>query len=946
MLERSGYKPYFWAREALVPGVHPEGTDPLQSQCAAETMYEYDQLAQRLANTFSATQPSSLCQNILMQVMCLHVIPLCDPEIDVGDEYLTQGIQRPCRWTCDLLTQQIEEFCTADDISYMKSFGMTFGNGISQFTPTVALNCASPFYSDDDDVCLGPRSISTDPVAARCEPYSGSTCSGVFGTSPVYIPAGLTQSDLENTITSATIFLSAIPLEDTSTCAADVVKLYCSSIFSGCSTGVKVSERDMTTGYPIISSDTETVDIAMPLSTPLYACESYVDSCSSTPFFQMYSQVLLGGAPIANCKTDSNYHFSRCFSMERSAASTPGTTWAFNTKNYYGTTEYQEMIFDGPDGIVIHTPTFSSKNVNSFVSHIPYLDQCPWPLVLANPDYKVKTVFGTDSAPTRCTFSCPTGIFTNGERHNIEVTALVLTTMSMVFSGILAITFTLFHSQRHKVILFWYFVSYFIAIFLIFLGLVIRTDGGSLWDFQCKNDQQYTHMSGFALFQGMFVIYFLCASTCWWMMLALDLFQRLILGALYRRGTLEYKKRLLAMHLFCWFAPLLIVVAALVSKQIGYDQYLPFALFAFDPNTNSVIPLRYSMEILFFILQLGAIFAGFIFIGVILVYLIRYDPTEGLKKFNDGMDKSSSKWFKLQQVLKVFGFVLLVIPFIVILIIRTSIMSSSADSWSRAREAWGIDLLLSPTGLNIFTNLPSQPLPTDRPPVSFISLSVFGFNSPGFMMFILYFLLSTDIMGLWAGLFYRKLGMTCCQRFAKEDTNTGSDASTDSASQGSSSSGSTGKTAGSNDLFGGSWFVLTKRGQEKAAQSQSEADAKSSTPGLLTGSSSSSIPNPQLAAQRKGQLFKGFSKPTDNRRNRGFSQQPSSHVDSGNNTSRSDDICTSDIGIELTSVPDMHHVDLYANHEEGPVITVEEEEEEEEQQEQEEINEEDNALSF
>jgi hypothetical protein len=865
LLQGSGYKPYFWARENAVPKGYPEGTNPLESQCVQETMYEYDSLSQRLVNSFSPDQPTSLCQNILLTILCLHTIPLCDPDIDTGDVYITKEKHKPCRWNCELITQQVEEFCTPEDIDYLAEMGFSLGNGVSQITPIVNFDCSNDdvYAPADSEDCVAPQFIHTAPVGARCEPYAGTICSGVFGNAPIYIPSGLTQEDIENELATASLLLSAVPIDTISSCAADATRLFCTSMFRGCSTGVKVSQRDMTTGEPIISpTTTKSTNLVMPLSTPQYICKAYVESCSDTEFFKMYSHLVYNDGPLADCINDSSYNKAVCITSKRTAVSDAGSSWLFNSQNYYGPMDYGEMIYDGSSEHVFHTATFSSKNIPSHVSHIPYTSECPPPLVLAKTDAKVRTVFGIDSAPTRCTWSCPNPIFSDHERNVVQAFSLVLVIISMIFSGILAITFTLFHSQRHKVILFWYIITFFIAIFTVFLGLVIRTDGGSLWDFQCKNDQEYTHMSGFALFQGMFIIFFFTASTCWWMMLALDIFQRLILGSVYRRGTLEFKKRHLAMHIFCWLVPALTTVACIVAHQIGYDQYLPFAFIAFDPSRSNVIPTTYNTTILFFIVHLLAIVIGFGFLTVIMIYLVRYDPTEGLKKFNEGIDKSASKWFKAQQVLKVFGFVLLVIPFITLLVVRTAIIASSSPGWTDAQNRWGEDLLLSSGGYNILTGLPVSDHPLKRVSIGFIGMSVFALASPGFMMFILYFLLSTDIMGLWAGLFYYKLGLNCCHRFAKEDTNTGSDASTDSASKGSSSQGSTGKTAGSSDLFGGSWFVLTKRGQENATQSHSDVNSGIiSNPGSSAPSNGSSAPVlPHSSAPRKGQLFKGFTK--------------------------------------------------------------------------------------
>jgi hypothetical protein len=49
-------------------------------------------------------------------------------------------------------------------------------------------------------------------------------------------------------------------------------------------------------------------------------------------------------------------------------------------------------------------------------------------------------------------------------------------------------------------------LSYFGVVFMLFLALIARQDGKSLWEMQCATPTRYVHQSGFALFQGMFFI--------------------------------------------------------------------------------------------------------------------------------------------------------------------------------------------------------------------------------------------------------------------------------------------------------------------------------------------------------------------------------------------------------------------------------------------------------
>jgi hypothetical protein len=869
LLKQSGYT-HYWAYEDQVPNAQ-NFPDPLTT-CANDAIYTFDASPNRLINTFTETQPSTTCQNVLLSVVCFYEIPICDPDVDI-DEYVSATTHRPCGWVCEILSKNMSEICSADDLQYLKENNIDLSPQRIEAGLVVQLNCQGGRYTSSNDPesidgqpqCSAPRFIRSDSVAGRCERYSGSICTGVFGNEYVYVPPGLSQEDLENELNTVSYLLSALPTEDTNTCVADTTRVYCNGMFRGCSYGVKLSDRDPNTGE-IIPNTAVPTDIALPLGTPLESCTRYVENCSHTPLFKLYSAVILGGKPLADCDNDSFYHPSLCISSARTGKMTPSTTYSFNSPNFYGKHEYSTFQYDGPYNMVYHGNTFASAEYG-IVTNIPYQSTCPSPLIINTIGSQAKTVFGTSSEPARCTFPCPTPIFSQSERDSIEIASWILITFSMAASGLLAITFTVFHSQRHKVLLFWYVITYFFSMLILFIGLLVRS-GGSFWESQCQNAQDYQHMTGFGLFQGIVFVFFLTASCAWWLMLAVDLYQRLIRGTFYQRGTKEYKQRLMAMHLFSWICPVFVVVAIVVAHQFGYDQYLPFAFIAFDPKATLNSSL--SASIIFFIFILACVLCGLIFIGIIFVYLIRYDPTEGLKKFQDQVDKSKNTWFKAQQILKIFGFILLIIPFIALLIAREGVSGAKADAWSQAKVQWGEALLLGAQGINVFTKLPVGEL-TDRISVAFIIVTIFAVCSPGIMMFILYFLLSSDIYGLWAGVLAWKLGCTCCARFAKEDTNTGSDAS--GTSKGSSSGGSSGsagsaRTVGSSDLFSGTQLALTARARDNAITQRAETPAPAHSPVPAATA-------PQNA-EKRGQLFKGFTKPTQDHKKlrRGTSMTP------------------------------------------------------------------------
>jgi hypothetical protein len=203
----------------------------------------------------------------------------------------------------------------------------------------------------------------------------------------------------------------------------------------------------------------------------------------------------------------------------------------------------------------------------------------------------------------------------------------------------------------------------------------------------------------------MFLHFFVLATVAWWMMSAVDLFQRLILGLSFQRGRTQTTQRNLAQHLFCWGMPLICVLATIVADQYGYDQYLFFSWIAFDPNIPAVqleSLSGYDMSIYVLMLPIAACFIiGWVFIAIVLVYLIKYDA-DGLKKFQDQMEQSKSFWFKLQQAVKLLGFSVLLIPLFVIIVIRTVSVVNGQVQWANDKNIWGQDLLVTFSGMFSF----------------------------------------------------------------------------------------------------------------------------------------------------------------------------------------------------------------------------------------------------
>jgi hypothetical protein len=494
--------------------------------------------------------------------------------------------------------------------------------------------------------------------------------------------------------------------------------------------------------------------------------------------------------------------------------------YGFNSLLFVQPYQYDSIHFKGPETsttkVFISGETYSATEfyINP-AGQLPFTPICPYPL------YNDPTPYNHGSGNVfkgQCAVvACPNPIFSEQDKFDIEVGSIVMVSIAMVFSGILALSFLVFKSQSHKWILARYTLSYFGVSIAMFQGLMSRTGLGSTYNNQCdaSNPTQLQHGTGFGLYTSILLVFFLIASSAWWVSLTIDLFQRLILGHVYRRGSRAYKERRYVLTIFGWGVPAICTVGMVTADQLGYDGTLPFAFIAFAPNMTST-PISVSWWFLFLPILILAV-TGFSLIGVIVFYLIRYEPTDQLKKFNDQMeDRHAGLVIKLKNVIKLFGFVLLMILFIILLIVNQVYMEGNRSKWARQLMSWAEIYLM--VGDPEILPISGQISPTR------VLLTVFGFCSPGFVMFVLYFLSSSDLYKLWFGLLSKYFPCCkCLSKWAKEDTITGSN------NDGSYSDDSTNNSNKSTnqDIF----TALThealrgKKGKEESAAAQSDATA-------------------------------------------------------------------------------------------------------------------------
>jgi hypothetical protein len=492
-----------------------------------------------------------------------------------------------------------------------------------------------------------------------------------------------------------------------------------------------------------------------------------------------------------------------------------------------------------------------------FEKDVQYPTSCPSPLVQPTDYYNEAAKGVLNIYGGRCAIPCPSPAFTHTEYRDIEIATWIFTVFSMVFAIILSLTFLVFRSQRPKWILFNYSASYFGVVFFIFVGLLNQArNNEGFYNSQCSSPSTLEHMTGFSLFQAICIVFFLIASSGWWCMMAIDLFQRLILGHVYRRGSSQFTRRKVAFHIMSWGIAALCVIALISAAQLGYDGSLPFAFATVSPGATST-PIQLTW-VFFFLPVLIFAAVGFGLVITILIFLVKHNPSAGLKKFADEMESTKSNFgTKFKNVLKLFGFVFLMVFFILFLIIYQLNFGANYSKWAKALTAWG--------EWRLFSGLSGGDLQiASRQSPSLIILVVFGVCSPGIVMFLLYFVFQTDVLQLWIGLLHFKLGLSVCSRFAKEDTMTGTDSGATGSSHGSSGS------AGSSDIFGSVETLTNKKShtysegtavtQTLVISSLDEAPNSPTSTAFALPSGASVVS--KASKEKRKTLFKGFSEPS------------------------------------------------------------------------------------
>lgn len=861
-------------------------------------------------------------------------------------------------------------------------------NDLKYWAPSTAPTWP-PATTAQQQSCIAPVVIPEHKPHARCEEYKPNTpngrgfCSGVFSTSTmVYIPADTTQDELEDYISQyANLWYGLAYNVNIDDCQGAQLRAFCTAVFHECMTaGVDVATYDATTDtFTTVHHNTNAagkkVIKSLTMPPPLSTCHYYRMECKESVYYQWLFNHYNDTTPINPATGDNgldayiNSFFPECdaalyrpitcinatsaaslaafgamspvFGSNQYAAAYQNEVIALNTIGvdvYVDQVKQEQGITDVPQMTNVY---YLSRNfagaANQYISTIPYQSSCPAPLIIpaALRDDPVGITQGTVFGGI-CSVACPPISLMYSQGRLDTLSTVIDAAISFVFAtmSLLLITMLVFSSQRKKRLLFYYVSTYWVVTTILFVAVRLgkQSQYSSIYEMACKDDINLYHMTGWGLFQSLVLVYFLLASTAWWLCQVCDLFARLILGHAFHRGGRRHFKRKLAFHLFSWGTPMLSIIPLLMAEQLGYDPYLPYSWITL-PNGLTSKPIALSTWFFFLPIILMAA-AGLIMITVVIFFLIRYEqraadpveeakaaaqevheplPTElpdpttltaappdlqlapagaevitsiipegderdeevsiaieeapapvaaptprskaeeyrqkknaeqlqalatgdpskatpgvitlvttqdvatkGMQRFHEQFNKTTSCWTKFQQTVKLFGFVLMMVAFIVLLFVHEINASQHRSSWDRTINEYAQCIVEesnigSPAGACRESLLATSVVMKEKD----ILLHVFGLIIPAIVSFLLHFVFSGEVLGLWLGLFAFGCNVECLKPFAREDTVTGglsTDISSDwSADRTTQRTGRNRSSEGSDIFNGGSTLNKPER---------------------------------------------------------------------------------------------------------------------------------------
>lgn len=563
-----------------------------------QTLEELDSFAvSHFPVSKSGLLPSS-CAVSILRVVCAMVFKKCSSSLVIGNistwnhavyEELSVvypvPFQRPCRSVCTSISRQC--------MGWWRLFS---GSAIdcSQRVDYSDGQLPSPFplafdVSDDEAKC---NAIATNvSLSDSLEPYIGSVCSAFYSES-IVVPSGsqlglsyrqppfMIQSLLESEILG---IMQSVKLFLTPACRTSLLRMMCASVFQVPS-GQTVSALVSSESVVVVSGMAQFVEsIGLQLSDVLAykfyepalpvvdVCLAYYAQCPIYPALKSNISLLTPDClrrpslGIENMSTVNVVHAVSEFDV------VGGAVWASNstTVAMRRVPLYWDAIGAQISRQVLYLVTKSEPNVYDEQVMLAYEPICPSGFVVpehpTNPG--ILWVEGT-----ACAFSCfrapivPNEVWDYLYSFRIALLAIV----GLLFLALLFYFFAI-DLQRHLLAVYFACVSAALdVVVLISYGINKRKEGSA---FCADNATPYSaHVPGnsFCTFQSIANTYLLISVCCCWMIIALDLYARVV-----RNQKTE--------HLLRWYfalvslSPLPSVIYLLGSENYGYSFESPFA---------------------------------------------------------------------------------------------------------------------------------------------------------------------------------------------------------------------------------------------------------------------------------------------------------------------------------------------------------------------------------
>ncbi len=387
----------------------------------------------------------------------------------------------------------------------------------------------------------------------------------------------------------------------------------------------------------------------------------------------------------------------------------------------------------------------------SMVTTVP-TPPCPAPLVdLAPTDHQELSILGGP-----CALPCPMVMWTEDEYKITDDVADVATSISLVVSIFLTVTWIAFPQQRQKRYALYFILNLTAMNFVYWLGLRLRGDKTGAGSF-CETNANEYHMKGYCLFQAMVMLYSVLGGIAWWMIQAVDLFLKVYLQKRFPKGSREETVKEYIFHGVAWGLPLACLVAALASEQLGgYAIGTNWCLFS-QSRIGNADDLSWPFYYYPMVIMATICTATMIITAVSLCRANRAAARRATVTHRNGAPKINTGAF-----MRMFLFVVLMaIVWIFLLSYKLHTYIYRPD-WAKSTEDFVVCLLVNQY---VVPGLSCGDHPQDRLAFSMLVALVIITCIPSVLLFLLHGT-TPDIYRAWAGLFYDKCGFKCCKKYS------------------------------------------------------------------------------------------------------------------------------------------------------------------------------------